>query len=144
MYELANITLAAGDTGKTIAIAVLILVGLVAFVAFLLFMKFASLWLQAYFSRADVKLSELVGMWLRKVDARQIVVSKITAIQAGLELLEQSSDGRVGLVRGIGAGVADRLLGVEHEAVLRELKLLVPVRLFLMGRPLEMIGQDRR
>jgi len=86
MYELANTVLAVGDTGKTITIAVLILVGLVAFVSLLLFLKFASLWLQAYFSRADVRLSELIGMWLRKVDARQIVVSKITAIQAGLEL----------------------------------------------------------
>ena len=86
MYELANITLAASDNARVITIAVLILFGLVAFVAFLLFMKFASLWLQAYFSRADVRLSELIGMWLRKVDARQIVVSKITAIQAGLQL----------------------------------------------------------
>jgi len=52
----------------------------------LILLKFARLWLQAYFSRADIKLSELIGMWLRKVDARVIVLSKITAIQAGLEL----------------------------------------------------------
>ena len=86
MYELANAVLAVGDTGKTIVIAVLILLGLIAFVALLLFMKFAGLWLQAYFSRADVRLSELVGMALRKVNSRAIVVSKITAIQAGLQL----------------------------------------------------------
>ena len=49
-------------------------------------LKFARLWLQAYFSRADVKLSELIGMWLRKVDMRIIVLSKITAVQAGLKL----------------------------------------------------------
>jgi len=86
MYELANITLAAGDTGKTIMIAGLIVVGLGGFVALLLFIKFAGLWLQAYFSRADVRLSELIGMALRKVNAKAIVVSKITAIQAGLQL----------------------------------------------------------
>ena len=50
---------------------------------------FARLWLQAYFSRADVRLSELVGMWLRKVDRRTIVLSKITAVQAGLQLTTQ-------------------------------------------------------
>jgi uncharacterized protein YqfA (UPF0365 family) len=55
-------------------------------VILLLVVKFARLWLQAYFSRADVRLSELIGMWLRKVDARTIVLSKITAIQAGLTL----------------------------------------------------------
>jgi uncharacterized protein YqfA (UPF0365 family) len=42
--------------------------------------------LQAYFSRADVRLSDLIGMWLRRVDSRTIVLSKITAVQAGLEL----------------------------------------------------------
>jgi uncharacterized protein YqfA (UPF0365 family) len=72
-----------GDIGL---IVVLIIFGIIAFVAFLLAIKFARLWLQAYFSRADVKLSELIGMWLRKVDARTIVLSKITAIQAGLTL----------------------------------------------------------
>ena len=104
MHELANIILAAGDRTKTIGIAALILFGLVAFVALLLFLKFASLWLQAYFSRADVRLSELIGMWLRKVNARQIVVSKITAIQAGLQLTTKDLEshflagGRVGNV----------------------------------------------
>lgn len=60
--------------------------GLFILFLFLLVMKFARLWLQAYFSRADVKLSELIGMWLRKVDSKTIVLSKITAIQAGLKL----------------------------------------------------------
>ncbi|MHC4300048.1 MAG: flotillin-like protein FloA, partial [Planctomycetota bacterium] len=52
----------------------------------LLFLKFFRLWLQARLSRADVKFSELIGMWLRRVDTRTIVLSKITAIQAGLKL----------------------------------------------------------
>jgi uncharacterized protein YqfA (UPF0365 family) len=67
-------------------VGILIVVGLAALVFVLILLKFARLWLQAYFSRADIKLSELIGMWLRKVDARAIVLSKITAIQAGLEL----------------------------------------------------------
>jgi uncharacterized protein YqfA (UPF0365 family) len=69
-----------------VVIAVLVVVLIVALVAVLIVAKFARLWLQAYFSRADIKLSELIGMWLRKVDAKVIVLSKITAVQAGLEL----------------------------------------------------------
>jgi uncharacterized protein YqfA (UPF0365 family) len=80
--------LGAGGTqdGNIGLIIVLIITGVIAFIGLLLVIKFARLWLQAYFSRADVRLSELIGMWLRKVDARTIVISKITAIQAGLEL----------------------------------------------------------
>jgi uncharacterized protein YqfA (UPF0365 family) len=70
-------------------LAVLIIVGIVLFAALLIVTKFARLWLQAYFSRADVRLRELIGMWLRKVDARTIVLSKITAVQAGLQLTTQ-------------------------------------------------------
>jgi uncharacterized protein YqfA (UPF0365 family) len=86
MYETAYIIMQTGDYTKTIGIAGLVILLLLALVVLLLFVKFARLWLQAYFSRADVKLSELIGMWLRKVDSRTIVISKITAVQAGLTL----------------------------------------------------------
>jgi uncharacterized protein YqfA (UPF0365 family) len=65
---------------------VLILIVIALLVVLLVVAGFARLWLQAYFSRADVRLSELIGMWLRKVDRRTIVLSKITAVQAGLQL----------------------------------------------------------
>ncbi|MEJ2648827.1 MAG: flotillin-like protein FloA [Sedimentisphaerales bacterium] len=83
--------LAAGQTnesesGRVFLITVLIIVAVVAAVVIYFFIKVAGLWLQAYFSRADVKLTELIGMRLRKVDSRTIVLSKITAIQAGLQL----------------------------------------------------------
>jgi uncharacterized protein YqfA (UPF0365 family) len=71
---------------QPVLVGVLIVIIVVALVLGLLVAKFARLWLQAYFSRADIKLSELIGMWLRKVDARTIVLSKITAVQAGLTL----------------------------------------------------------
>ncbi len=71
---------------QQVIIGVLILLGIAILVFGLVMLKFARLWLQAYFSRADVKLSELIGMWLRKVDMRTIVLSKITAVQAGLKL----------------------------------------------------------
>jgi uncharacterized protein YqfA (UPF0365 family) len=86
MYNLTNTTLAQAEPVKIVGIALLVIVLLVAFVFLLLFLKFFRLWLQAKLSRADVKFSELIGMWLRKVDIRTIVLSKITAIQAGLTL----------------------------------------------------------
>ncbi|MCL5280230.1 MAG: flotillin-like protein FloA [Planctomycetes bacterium] len=72
--------------GEPALIGVLIIILVAILVVALLMLKFARLWLQAYFSRADVRLTELIGMWLRKVDMRTIVLSKITAVQAGLQL----------------------------------------------------------
>jgi uncharacterized protein YqfA (UPF0365 family) len=69
-----------------VIVGVLILIVIAFLVVMLIVAGFARLWLQAYFSRADVRLSELIGMWLRKVDRRTIVLSKITAVQAGLQL----------------------------------------------------------
>ena len=84
--NLINKILAADNTLQMIGMALLVIVGLVVLLFLLLFLKFFRLWLQAKLSRADVKFSELIGMWLRKVDTMTIVRSKITAIQAGLSL----------------------------------------------------------
>jgi uncharacterized protein YqfA (UPF0365 family) len=84
MLNLTNIILAAESSVRLIGVAVLVILIFVGLAFFLLFLKFFRLWLQAKLSRADVKFSELVGMWLRKVDSRVIVISKITAVQAGL------------------------------------------------------------
>ena len=84
MYNPVDIILAENDPRKVILGAVLVILVIVVVVFFLLFVKFFRLWLQAKLSRADVKFSELIGMWLRRVDTRTIVLSKITAIQAGL------------------------------------------------------------
>ncbi len=79
-----NLIAAAGDPTKVVGTAIVIILVITVIVFFLLFLKFFRLWLQAKLSRADVKFSELIGMWLRKVDTRIIVLSKITAVQAGL------------------------------------------------------------
>ena len=85
MYNLTNTILAQPtDPMRAVLLALLVIVILAVVVFFMLFLKFFRLWLQARLSRADVKFSELIGMWLRRVDTRAIVLSKITAIQAGL------------------------------------------------------------
>jgi len=83
MYNLIHAIPAASDVTKVIGVTILVTLIIAAFVFFLLLMKFFRLWLQAKLSRADVKFSELIGMWLRKVDIKTIVLSKITAVQAG-------------------------------------------------------------
>lgn len=86
MLNLTNVLMAAENPVRLVGAAILVILIIVVLVFFLLFLKFFRLWLQAKLSRADVKFSELIGMWLRKVDTRIIVISKITAVQAGLEL----------------------------------------------------------
>ncbi|MDD5458916.1 MAG: flotillin-like protein FloA [Phycisphaerae bacterium] len=89
MYNTAGFLVAQGPSKGPLGIAILVIVGVIVLVFLMLVIKFARLWLQAYFSRANVTLAELIGMWLRKVDSRMIVLSKITAIQAGLKLTTQ-------------------------------------------------------
>ena len=86
MYNLTNMVLAISESGKVAVTVFLVIIAITVFIFFLLLLKFFRLWLQAKLCRADVKFSELIGMWLRKVDTRTIVLSKITAIQAGLTL----------------------------------------------------------
>jgi uncharacterized protein YqfA (UPF0365 family) len=85
MFELNEI-LIVSDLARVVFIGLLVVVGIIVLVFLLLFIKFFRLWIQAFFARAEVKMSELIGMWLRKVDPRTIVISKITAVQAGLTL----------------------------------------------------------
>ena len=89
MYSLANIILAASNPARAIFVILLLIVMFIVLVSFLLFLKFFRLWLQAKLSRADVNFFELMGMWLRKVEMRTIVLCKITGVQAGLTLTTQ-------------------------------------------------------
>ncbi len=61
----------------------LIIVGLVI-VVFL--WQFIGLWVQAFMSNAGVSIFDLIGMKFRKVDARSIVLSRIRAVKAGLDI----------------------------------------------------------
>lgn len=65
----------------------LIVVGIfVAIIFLLIIFAYGSLWLQARLSGAPVGFAELIGMTLRKVNARTITVSRITATKAGVDL----------------------------------------------------------
>lgn len=85
MFDLMS-SVAALSGGQMIITALGVVFVIIILIFFFLIANFFKLWLQAWLSKADVKFSELIGMWLRKVDYRGIVLSKITAVQAGLML----------------------------------------------------------
>jgi uncharacterized protein YqfA (UPF0365 family) len=62
----------------------LIILGIVLLTMLLLVFNYGQLWFQAYWSKAKVTFFELLGMSLRKVNARTIMQAKIMATQAGL------------------------------------------------------------
>jgi uncharacterized protein YqfA (UPF0365 family) len=61
-----------------------ILLGLFALLMLFLVFSYGQLWFQAFWSKARVSFLELIGMSLRKVNARTIVQARIMATQAGL------------------------------------------------------------
>jgi uncharacterized protein YqfA (UPF0365 family) len=85
MFELRGILVQVGATAVLVT-AMLIICGVVLIVFLLLFVRFLRLWMQAFFARAEVKIPELIGMWLRKTDPKVIVMNRIMAVQAGLNL----------------------------------------------------------
>jgi uncharacterized protein YqfA (UPF0365 family) len=66
---------------------VIIALPVVVALVFVLFVgRLLRLWLQARVSGSNVKFAELIGMWLRRVNMRTIVICRITAVQAGLQV----------------------------------------------------------
>ncbi len=133
MRTISSVVLGAGGPGVTIGVAGMVLLILIAIVILLLVVKFARLWLQAYFSRANVTLAELIGMWLRKVDARMIVLSKITAIQAGLEVTTRDLETHY-LAGGRVPNVVRALIAANRANI--ELSFMTATAIDLAGRDL--------
>ncbi len=77
--------LAAQEDMKALLVIVfaLIIITLIVLL-FALLAKFFWLWIQSVTTGAKVGLMDLAGMWLRRVDLKTIVRSKIMAVQAGL------------------------------------------------------------
>ncbi len=59
---------------------------IVLLVLFFIVASFFNLYIQALFSGARVGITDLIGMKLRKVDARVVVYSRIRAVKAGLDI----------------------------------------------------------
>ncbi|MEM9419796.1 MAG: flotillin-like protein FloA [Planctomycetota bacterium] len=76
-------TLAIADQ---VVVVVLIIAALFGVGVIIFLSRFLNLWVQAWVSNAKVGLHELVGMWLRKVNPKTIVLSRIQAVKAGLDI----------------------------------------------------------
>lgn len=131
MHSTVSSLLLAAQPPNAVLFAILVVLGVVVLVAVLLFAKFFRLWLQAKLSRADVKFAELIGMWLRKVDTRIIVISKITAVQAGIELSTQDLESHF-LAGGRVPNVVRALIAANRADI--ELSLQTATAIDLAGR----------
>ena len=58
--------------------------GVIVLVILLVVWQFLRLWLQAYMSNAGVRMTDLIGMRLRKVDMSTIVFAKIQLVKSGI------------------------------------------------------------
>jgi uncharacterized protein YqfA (UPF0365 family) len=67
-------------------VILLIIVGIPAVILFFVCLSFSGLWIQAASSGVSVSFGSLIGMWLRKVDPRIIVETRIMASKAGLQI----------------------------------------------------------
>ncbi len=64
----------------------LMVLGIIVLAILFVIGKYIKLWVQAFFAEAKIGIGSLIGMSLRKVDPRVIVLSKIRAVQAGLDV----------------------------------------------------------
>ena len=84
--NLANIFIGELNQPKLIFMVARTAIVVVVLLFCFVLMKLFRLWLQAKLSHAEVKFVELIGMWLRKVNVREIVLSRMTAVQAGINI----------------------------------------------------------
>jgi uncharacterized protein YqfA (UPF0365 family) len=69
-----------------LAIALFVFLGFILLILAIFFAKFFNLWIQSITTGAGIGFFDLIGMWLRKVNATIIVRSQIMAVQAGLKV----------------------------------------------------------
>ncbi len=79
-------TLAQAGIMTLVGIVAIIIAVLIALIVLMFIIRYFNLWLQAMLSRAPVGFTDIIGMQFRKVDPRIIVLSRIRAVKAGLNV----------------------------------------------------------
>ena len=69
-----------------VVIALLVLVGILVLILMFFLGQYLSLWVQALVSGARVRFLDLIMMRFRKVDAKVIVINRVSAKKAGIDL----------------------------------------------------------
>jgi uncharacterized protein YqfA (UPF0365 family) len=80
-----NLSPLLADLG-TITVIGIVIAAIIGVIVVVFVSRFFGLWLQALVSGAPVGFGSLIGMWLRKVNPRTIVLSRIQAKKAGLDI----------------------------------------------------------
>ena len=96
-----------------VLIALMAFVGIAVLVAFVLLSRFFGLWIQAAVSGIEVSLWALVRMWLRRVDPRTVVLSRIRAVKAGLDISSNQMETHY-LARGDVPRVVNALIAADR------------------------------
>jgi uncharacterized protein YqfA (UPF0365 family) len=98
------------------AIAFVVVLALAVFIFLIFIARFLGLWIQALVSNARVGLSSLVGMWFRKVNPRVIVLSRIQAVKAGLDISSDQLETHY-LARGNVPRVVNALIAADRAKI---------------------------
>jgi uncharacterized protein YqfA (UPF0365 family) len=84
---LPSLTLLAQAKTSDVALWIVFgIVGLVVFIVIIFLLQFISLYIQALTSNARVGMWDMIGMKLRKVDIRTVVINRIRAVKAGMDI----------------------------------------------------------
>lgn len=93
-----------------------VIAALIALAFMAVIFNFLSLYIQALFSGAPVTLVQLVGMKFRKVDPRAIVISRIQAKKAGLDITTDNLEAHV-LAGGRVRSVINALIAADRAKI---------------------------
>ena len=90
IFQLAQGPTGGSPTGPgNMSVMLWVIIAVVALVGFFLFiflLQFLSLYIQAMTSNAHVGMLDMVGMKLRKVDIRTVVINRIRAVKSGMDM----------------------------------------------------------
>jgi uncharacterized protein YqfA (UPF0365 family) len=104
-----------------ISVILIVILAIVALVAIFIVGGVISLWMQALISGAKVGLLSIVFMRFRKVPPKLIVISKISAVKAGIEISTDSLESHF-LARGNVSRVVEALIAADKANIKLDFK----------------------
>lgn len=108
--------LAQNNPATMIVVLFFVLTGLISLILLVFMIQYFNLWLQAMMSGAPIAFPELIGMRFRKVDARLVVITRIRAMKAGLDLSTTQLETHY-LAGGNISSVVDALILAQHHDI---------------------------
>ena len=113
---LASLILAQPINGQQIIWVGVVIAAIIVLAVLVFLSRFVGLYIQAAVSNARVSLGSLVGMWLRKVNPRTIVLSRIQASKAGIDVTTNELETHY-LARGDVPRVVNALIAADRAKI---------------------------